>query len=84
MERIKLGEIDSRYEVFAKRNGFDMTFEICNSEGISNIHDNLLDFADDILISSGNLGYFRMEAITKALLKGEEIELYEYEKELLL
>lgn len=84
MERIKLGEIDSKYEVFATPIGFNMIFEVSDNEGETNKFDNLLDFADDILVSSGKLGYFRMEAIAKALLRGEEIELYDHEKEMLL
>ena len=85
MERIKLGEIDSEYEVFARPSGFDMEFEVVEIEsGVTNKYDNLLDLADDIYIANGQIGYYRLEAITKALLKGENQKLNSYERELLL
>ena len=84
MERLKLGEIESEFEVFARPNGFNMTLEICEIDGVTNRYNNLLDFANDVFIYNGMLGYYRLEAITKALLQGKKVELHDYEKEVLL
>lgn len=83
MNRIKIGEVGD-CEVYAIAKGFDVTFEMSEYEGATNTYDNLVDLADDILIASGELGYFRTKAIAKALLKGEEVNLLEVEKEVLL
>lgn len=87
MERIELCKVDRKdgevYAVFAVRNGFEYTFEINGSDGYEASYATIEDLMEDLFIFVHGIGFYRLKAIAKRLLSGEDPQLDDDEREVL-
>lgn len=69
MNRIKIGDIDIGYEAYMITEGFDIKFEVIETEsGVKNTFDTLGKFAEEVLLTQNMMGYYRLKTLLEDLI----------------
>lgn len=69
MTRIELGKVADGYEGYVKVYGFDVTYEIVETDGgATNSFDNAEEFAEEVVMLNNPMGFYIMKSkLTKAV-----------------
>lgn len=70
MTRIELGKVADGYEGYVKVYGFDITYEIVETDGgATNSFDNAEEFAEEVVMLNNPMGFHTMKRVARELLE---------------
>lgn len=69
MTRIEMGTIVDGYEAAMITEGFDIKFEVTETDsGVKNTFDTLGEFAEEVILTQNMMGYYRLKTLLEDLI----------------